>query len=121
MPYNRKSRRQSDPGLQPERTALSWQRTLFLLVGVSMLFFRLGYVKDDIILTAGSIVLLLSNLGLGAYVYKRNLFDLNNTILTSEGSILVKKMICFAIIFSSLLFALSITFKNFSYIFIYFG
>jgi len=116
MPSNRKARRIDDPGLQPERTALSWQRTLFLLVGVSMLFFRLGYIKDDVILIAGSIVLLLSNLGLCAYVYKRNLFDLKNSILTSKGSIVIKQLICFAIIFSALLFAFSILIKNISHV-----
>ena len=112
MQFKRKSRRQNEPGLQPERTALSWQRTIFLLVGVSMLFFRWGYVENDFILMVGSAVLLLSNLGLCIYAYKRNYFDIDSTIITSKGAILVKKLLCFDIIFSALLFALSILTDN---------
>lgn len=108
MPSNRIIRRSSDRGLQPERTSLSWYRTLFLIVGVSLLFFRLGIVKHDIILIIASVVLLLSNLGICAYAYKRNLLDINNVMVASFGSVLIKKLICFAIIFSAASFAISL-------------
>lgn len=108
MPSKRITRRHDDPGLQPERTSLSWYRTLFLIVGVSMLFLRLGLVKDDLILIAGSVMLLLSNIGICVYAYQRNLVDINNAKLTSYGSVIVKQIICFAIIFSALIFGFSI-------------
>ena len=117
MPSSRIARRYDDPGLQPERTSLSWYRTLFLIVGVSMLFLRLGFVKNDLILVAGSIILLLCNIGVCIYAYQRNLFDVKSTVLTSYGSVIVKKMICFAIIFSALVFALSIIMSSYNRIF----
>ncbi|MBB1272457.1 DUF202 domain-containing protein [Psychromonas sp. SR45-3] len=117
MPSSRIARRHDDPGLQPERTSLSWYRTLFLIVGVSMLFLRLGFVKNDLILVAGSIILLLCNIGVCIYAYQRNLFDVKSTVLTSYGSVIVKKMICFAIIFSALVFALSIIMSSYNRIF----
>lgn len=116
MPSSRIKRRQDDPGLQPERTSLSWYRTLFLILGVSMLFLRLGLVKDNLILIAASIVLLLSNLGICFYAYQRNLMDINSVGLTSFGSVVVKKLICFAIIFSAIAFVLSILSNNFNHI-----
>lgn len=116
MPSSRIKRRQDDPGLQPERTSLSWYRTLFLILGVSMLFLRLGLVKDNLILIAASIVLLLSNLGICFYAYQRNLMDINSVGLTSYGSVVVKKLICFAIIFSAIAFVLSILSNNFNHI-----
>ncbi|MEY9214149.1 DUF202 domain-containing protein [Thermobifida halotolerans] len=33
--------RKRDSGLQPERTLLSWQRTLFLLIAVALLYLRI--------------------------------------------------------------------------------
>jgi len=117
MPSSRIARRHDDPGLQPERTSLSWYRTLFLIVGVSMLFLRLGFIKNDLILVAGSIILLLCNIGVCIYAYKRNLFDVKSTVLTSYGSVIVKKMICFAVIFSALVFALSIIMSSYNRIF----
>ena len=107
MSYNRITRRTDDTGLQPERTSLSWFRTSFVIIGVSALFFQLGMNNQDVILIIGSIVLLLCNLGAYAYVYKRNLLDTNNIKLTSSGSIIVKRIICFSIIFSASIFSIS--------------
>ena len=81
-----------------------------------MLFLRLGLVKDNLILIAASIVLLLSNLGICFYAYQRNLMDINSVGLTSYGSVVVKKLICFAIIFSAIAFVLSILSNNFNHI-----
>lgn len=108
MPSSRIQRRQADRGLQPERTSLSWYRTLFLIVGVSMLFLRLGLVKDNVMLIVASVVLLLGNLGICAYAYQRNLIDVNNAKLTSYSSIIVKQVITFTVIFSAVVFGLSI-------------
>lgn len=107
MSYNRITRRNEDTGLQPERTSLSWFRTSFVIFGVSVLFFQLGMNNDDIILIIGSIVLLLCNLGAYAYVYKRNFLDTDDIRITSYGSIIVKRIICFSIIFSACIFSMS--------------
>lgn len=107
MPYSRIARRLDDPGLQPERTSLSWSRTSFVIIGVSILFFRLGMNKRDATLITGSIVLLLSNFGIYIYAYKRNLLNTKNATLTSNSSVIVKRIMCFAIVFSAFVFSIS--------------
>ncbi|TCL03146.1 DUF202 domain-containing protein [Sodalis ligni] len=47
-----------DPGLQPERTYLSWERTLFVIALDSAFFVRSGLVKNSpLILGAGLILI----------------------------------------------------------------
>ncbi|RCV50769.1 DUF202 domain-containing protein [Marinitenerispora sediminis] len=41
---NRRAATDRDPGLQPERTLLSWQRTVVLVLGVALLFLRDPFV-----------------------------------------------------------------------------
>ncbi|OHV08037.1 DUF202 domain-containing protein [Kushneria phosphatilytica] len=47
-----------DPGLQPERTGLSWSRTAFLLLLNSALITRAGFEHHDMLLTVVGIALL---------------------------------------------------------------
>ncbi|RKR07622.1 uncharacterized protein DUF202 [Kushneria sinocarnis] len=49
-----------DPGLQPERTGLSWSRTAFLLLLNSALITRAGFEHHDTLLTVLGITLLAS-------------------------------------------------------------
>lgn len=41
--------RTSDPGLQPERTALAWQRTTFSVFVLALAAARIGFARGDLI------------------------------------------------------------------------
>lgn len=43
------SLRTRDPGLQPERTALAWQRTLFSVFVVALAATRIGFARGDLV------------------------------------------------------------------------
>jgi len=107
MPDKRIARRLNDPGLQPERTSLSWLRTFFVLSGIILIFFRLGLVEDDPILLTGSIILLFSTCSTYAYAYKRSLMDTEFTQLTSKGAVMIKQIIALSVLCSALIFAVS--------------
>nr|WP_086939287.1 DUF202 domain-containing protein [Thaumasiovibrio occultus] len=47
-----------DPGLQPERTQLSWFRTLLLLLGAGALVLRLGWKAQDYLLGLSGVSLI---------------------------------------------------------------
>lgn len=44
--------RERDPGLQPERTALSWQRTAFSSLVLALVTVRSGYHQGSLLLTS---------------------------------------------------------------------
>ncbi|HDI5169621.1 TPA: DUF202 domain-containing protein [Klebsiella pneumoniae] len=43
------SLRTRDPGLQPERTALAWQRTLFSVFVLALASTRFGFARGDLV------------------------------------------------------------------------
>lgn len=69
----------NDPGMQPERTLLSWQRTLILLVIVGLLFFRGEMVPGEggpfeaplVVRTVTLIAVLVLTAVLGTHVWLR--------------------------------------------------
>lgn len=107
MPDKRITRRLNDPGLQPERTSLSWQRTFFVLMGIIVIFLRVGLVKDSPVLLTGSGILLFSTGCTYAYAYKRSLMDIEYIQLTSKGAVLIKQIIALSVLFSATIFAIS--------------
>lgn len=49
---------QPDRGLQPERTSLAWTRTLYVLLLNSLLFLRVGWLKQLPLITGTGVALL---------------------------------------------------------------
>ncbi|WP_431280002.1 DUF202 domain-containing protein [Leifsonia poae] len=56
-----------DPGLQGERTALSWTRTALVIVVNALLALRTGWVSGQPVLTAAGIVLVLAAIATMVY------------------------------------------------------
>ncbi|MFF1573687.1 DUF202 domain-containing protein [Leifsonia sp. NPDC058292] len=60
-----------DPGLQGERTALSWTRTALVIVVNALLALRSGWVSGQLLLTAAGIVLVAAAIGAVLYGSRR--------------------------------------------------
>jgi len=99
--------RERDRGLQPERTTLSWLRTVFVVLINALLVARVGYSNDNhfVFFTGiGLIFFTVSIYILSLTRMKKIVFD---TELTTINSIWVKRYIAFMVCFSALLIALS--------------
>lgn len=89
-----------DPGLQPERTSISWLRTQLLMFGTGALMFKVGLVRSAFILEVFGATLLIFAIIYSYYIRKRfaQLFNDNNAVSLSEFQIkrLTSVIICFA-------------------------
>ncbi|WP_202306769.1 DUF202 domain-containing protein [Dryocola clanedunensis] len=94
--------RERDPGLQPERTALSWQRTAFSAMVLALATVRSGYSQDSLLLTAlGSASFLFATLMLALTQWRQKVI-MQDTHPVSRFSQCAKSLICLSLCLNSL-------------------
>ncbi len=101
------NRREKDIGLQPERTTLSWLRTVFVVLITALLVIRVGYSnKNGYVFFAGIELLFFT-----ASIYVLSLFRMKkfvfDTELTTKNAVWVKRYVAFMVFLSALLIAFS--------------
>jgi O-antigen/teichoic acid export membrane protein len=96
-------RRLRDPGLQPERTALSWQRTTFCVLILALAVSRGGFSRGDAVVAGlGSLA---SGLALALVVisYYRQKKTVRDEELTTRSSVQIKRLLSFILSLIALL------------------
>ncbi|WMY72528.1 DUF202 domain-containing protein [Buttiauxella selenatireducens] len=89
--------RERDPGLQPERTALSWHRTAFSSLVLALATVRAGFVNADILLAILGSASAVVSLVLVWVSLRRQRQIVCDTRLTTPGSAMAKCLICLAL------------------------
>lgn len=86
-------RRPRDPGLQPERTALSWQRTAFCVLILALAASRGGFSRGDVLVAGlGSFAAGLA-LVLVVILYYRQKKTVMDEELTTRSSVQIKRLL----------------------------
>ncbi|MGB5446046.1 MAG: DUF202 domain-containing protein [Psychromonas sp.] len=93
---------QRDPGLQPERTSLSWRRTQLLMVGVGVLLLKVSEKSSNIILLLGAITLLSAAVFLWHYSQQRFSYFFQSTAAVGNKEATIK------IVLSVIIFVIAI-------------
>lgn len=100
-------KRISDGGLQPERTSLSWSRTLFVLLLDTLLVIKVGHShNNDFIIYSGLILSILTLLFYLTTVYRSPKLSLDIE-LNSKNDLWMKKLMCYLLVLSSGLVSIS--------------
>ncbi|MEF3098619.1 DUF202 domain-containing protein [Raoultella terrigena] len=105
MPDRRKARRESDPGLQPERTSLAWFRTLLGYGALIALAIRHSWHRSGLPFWISLAVLAIVAAILWRYTRSRNLMDVDSGDFAQPRSVRDKFLISLAVLSLALLFA----------------
>lgn len=107
MPDNRKARRESDPGLQPERTSLAWFRTLLGYGALMALALKHNWHQAGGLFWVSVGVLFIVATILWQYTRNRNVMDVTLSDFTQPRAVRDKFLISLAVLSLALLFAVT--------------
>ncbi|ALR78734.1 DUF202 domain-containing protein [[Enterobacter] lignolyticus] len=107
MAANRKARRESDPGLQPERTSLAWFRTLLGYGALMALAIKHSWHRAGLPFWLSLGVLAVVALILWRYTRQRNLMDVTRSDFAQLRAVRDKFLISLAVLSLALLFSVT--------------
>ncbi|MGL4723806.1 MAG: DUF202 domain-containing protein [Scandinavium sp.] len=107
MPENPRARRESDPGLQPERTSLAWFRTLLGYGALMALALKHNWHRAGTPFWLSVAVLMVVGFILWTYTRRRNLMDVAVPDFSQSQTVRDKFMIALAVLALALLFAIT--------------
>lgn len=93
--------RARDPGLQPERTALSWQRTSFSSLVLALVILRSGYSRDSLLLICLGYVSVAFSAVLIITSYRRQKILVTECPLANLESQRTKGLICASLLLNA--------------------
>lgn len=107
MPDSRRARRVSDPGLQPERTALAWFRTLLGYGALMALAIKHNWHRAGVPFWISVAILMVVAFILWRYTLSRNLMDVTRGDFDEPRAVRDKCLIALAVLSLALLFAIN--------------
>lgn len=107
MPDSRRSRRQADPGLQPERTSLAWFRTLLGYGALMALALKHNWHQAGALFWVSLGVLVIVAAILWQYTRNRNIMDVTQDNFAQPRVVRDKFLISLAVLSLAILFAVT--------------